>query len=856
MRMTVAKPDGESHVMMLCGMCAYRFSNVLPQQARAMAAQQGGSGQLTPQMFSGQQFPTQRYGVFAGFSDTTQQVLKSAESISARLGLPTVGSVPVLMAILSLQENKCKDTLERYGVNLAELEAMAPKAPAAAEQPATHLQLSANSLSVLEMAQNKAVGLNSHFIEPEHLVLAMLEITDAGAGKYLKDKGVNLTALEADLNTAAQGDSETASITEATPEEMLFGAGGETQAASPEQQEEQKSALQEYARDMTELARQGKLMPVVGREAELGRVVRILSRMEKNNPLILGEAGVGKTAVVEGLAEHMAAGQVPRSLQGARLYEVDLTSLIAGTEMRGEFEKRIKKLIDEVEPQGDRVILYIDEIHNMVGAGSSEGSMDAGNILKPALARGQMHLIGSTTLAEYKKYIQKDPALSRRFEPVLVGEPTMEQAIQMLDGLKSRFEEHAGVQVSSDAVSAAVTLSSHYITDRFLPDKAIDCLDEACSSVSIENEEKKQSRAVIADDVAAVISSWTGIPLQKMIQSDRDRLIKMEDELHKRIINQEEAVGLVSDVVRRARAGLKDPNKPNGAFIFAGPTGVGKTELSLALANFLFNNDSSLIRFDMSEYMERESVARLIGAAPGYVGFEEGGQLTEKVKFHPYSVVLFDEMEKAHPQVLNLLLQIADAGRLTDGQGNLVDFKNTIIILTTNAGATLFFDDSLTGDSAKLKEAVTNEIIGKTSPELVNRMDAVICFKPLTPDQVRGIIGLQVQSLGKRLADQDVKLQVADDALNYLAAKGYDPQMGARPAKRVIQDELETPLSDLILSGKLQSGQEAVVTLSDKKLVITPQGTATAPPAKPAEPAQPAPPPESAPQQQPPPDFS
>jgi len=850
MRMTVAKPDGEQHTMMLCGMCAYRFSNVLPQQARAMAQQRGG-GQLTPQMFSGQQFPTQRYGVFAGFSDTTQQVLKSAEQISARLGLPTVGSVPVLMAILSLPQSTCRSTLERYGVNLAELEAMAPKTPAAAEQPATHLQLSANSLTVLEMAQNKAVGLNSHFIEPEHLVLAMLEITEAGAGRYLKDKGVNLAALEADLNALAQGGRETTNITEATPEEMLFGVN-DPKGAQQGQKEPEKSALQEYARDMTELARLGKLMPVVGREAELGRVVRILSRMEKNNPLILGEAGVGKTAVVEGLAENMAAGRVPRSLQGARLYEVDLTSLIAGTEMRGEFEKRIKKLIDEVEPQGDSVILYIDEIHNLVGAGSSEGSMDAGNILKPALARGSIHLIGSTTLAEYKKYIQKDPALARRFEPVLVGEPTMEQAIQMLDGLKSRFEEHAGVQVSSEAVSAAVTLSSHYITDRFLPDKAIDCLDEACSSVSIENEEKGQSRAVIADDVAAVISSWTGIPLQKMIESERDRLLKMEDELHKRIINQEEAVGLVSDVVRRARAGLKDPNKPNGAFIFAGPTGVGKTELARALASFLFNDDSSLIRFDMSEYMERESVARLIGAAPGYVGFEEGGQLTEKVRFHPYSVVLFDEMEKAHPQVLNLLLQIADAGRLTDGQGNLVDFKNTIIILTTNAGAQLFFDRSLEGDSVRLKEAVTAELISKTSPELVNRMDAVICFKPLTPDQVRGIVSLQVQALAKRLAKQEIGLSVADDALDFLAAIGYDPEMGARPAKRVIQDQLETQLSDLILSGQLQSGQEAVVTLVDRALVIKPQGTVTGPP--PAQP-EPTPPPDSAPPQ-PPPDFT
>jgi len=483
----------------------------------------------------------------------------------------------------------------------------------------------------------------------------------------------------------------------------------------------------------------------------------------------------------------------------------------------------MKDLLNQVEKLGPQAILFIDESHTLVGAGASEGSMDAGNILKPALARGQLHLIGATTKAEYQKYIEKDPALSRRFQPVLVGEPTTAQAIEMIEGILSRFEKHHNVTVSHEAVTAAVTLSNQYITDRFLPDKAIDLVDEACSSVAIANEKSGQGRAVIAEDVASVISEITGIPLNKMIEPEKKRLLQMEEVLHERLINQEEAVEAVANVVKRSRAGLKDPRKPNGSFIFAGPTGVGKTELARALAEFLFDNEDALIRIDMSEYMEKESVSRLIGAPPGYAGYDEGGQLTEKVKFQPYSVVLFDEMEKANPQVLNILLQVADAGCLTDGKGRTVNFRNTIIILTTNVGADLFYQGMASGMSGEqLKARVTDMLVSATSPELVNRMDAVIVFTSLTEDQVRQVIKLQVNSLGKRLKDQDISLEITEEALAHLAKAGYDPKMGARPAKRLIQNEIESPLSDMILGEILEPESTAKIGVEGGKLKITP----------------------------------
>ena len=817
MRMTVGKPDGEQRVVMLCGMCAHRFSNVMP---RAAAVSRAGVGsQLSPEVFSRHQFPTQRYGLFAGFSAETQEVLKTAEKVTRGLGLQSVGTGPLLVGIISLANNPSGEILERHGVRLGDLQATIPPSVAelSTEQP---VQLSPDTLAVLEMAQNKAIGLSDTFIEPQHLVLALLELDNVSATHWMKSRNVDFGTLEQEITVSLSGSRRErnshagTSISEATAEEMLLGADGQATKAPAE------SALASYARDVTQMARDGKLMPVVGRECEVARVVRILSRLQKNNPLLLGKAGVGKTAIVEALAQHIARDEVPRRLRGCHLFEVDLTSMVAGTEMRGQFEKRMKSLVDEVKSRPDS-ILFIDEIHTLVGAGASEGSMDAGNILKPSLARGELHLIGATTLAEYSRHIEKDPALSRRFQPVLVGEPTVEQAIQILEGIKGRFESHHGVTVSAESIAAAVTLSSQYLTNRFLPDKAIDLIDEAGSMVAIENDETGQDRAVIADDVAEVISSWTGIPLTKLVESERKRLLNMEEIIHQRIINQDEAVCLVSDVVRRSRSGLKDPTRPNGVFIFAGPTGVGKTELARALAGFLFNDDTALIQLDMSEYVEPESIARLIGAPPGYVGFEQGGQLTEKVKFQPYSVVLMDEMEKAHPRVLNLVLQIADAGRLTDGQGTEVNFKNTIVILTTNIGSQLFFDSQLAAENEALKEQMTSLLVSATSPEFVNRMDAVALFKPLSFEQVEGIVNLQVERLAQRLAEKTISLKVQPEAVSYLARNGYDPRLGARPAKRVIQNELESPLSEMLLHGTIDEGTTASVTVSGDQLEIS-----------------------------------
>jgi ATP-dependent Clp protease ATP-binding subunit ClpC len=828
MKMTVRNASGEQRMIMLCGLCAYRFTNVLPNMAATRSAASGG--QLAPELFSEAHFPTQRLGTFQGYSTSTQQALGNAESITRDLGIPLIGTFQLLMGVCALN-HPVKGIMERYGVTLEKLEIAEQKAlesgaaqaplqngtPGPAPAQPAQVKMQSNTLSVLEMAQSKAVGTSSSFIEPEHILLAMIELPQVSSTRWLQQIGVNLDALKADLTQSLAQAAEMASVMEATPEEQLAGLGT-TQNGQPARD---TNALAKFAEDLTAQAQQGKLMPVVGREVELNRVEMILSRMQKNNPILLGEPGVGKTAVVESLAQHIAAGDVPSRLKGCRLYEVDLASMIAGTQMRGEFEQRMKDLLNQVEKMGPQAILFIDESHMLVGAGSSEGSMDAGNMLKPALARGQLHLIGATTKAEYQKYIEKDPALARRFQPVLVGEPTTGQAIEMIEGLLPRFEKHHGVTIAHEAVAAAVTLSNQYITDRFLPDKAIDLVDEACSSVAIANEKSEQKRAVIAEDVASVISEMTGIPLNKMIEPEKKRLLQMEDVLHERLINQEEAVTAVSSVVKRSRAGLKDPHKPNGSFIFAGPTGVGKTELARSLADFLFDNEDALIRIDMSEYMEKESVSRLIGAPPGYVGYEEGGQLTEKVRFQPYSVVLFDEMEKANPQVLNILLQVADAGCLTDGKGRTVNFRNTIIILTTNVGADLFYGGAAASMTPEeVKSRVTDMLVAKTSPELINRMDAVIVFSSLTEDQVRQVIKLQINALGRRLKDQNISIEVTDDALSLMAQQGYDPKMGARPAKRMIQNQIESPLSDMILGESLKAGGTAKIVVEGGKLKI------------------------------------
>jgi ATP-dependent Clp protease ATP-binding subunit ClpC len=830
MKMTVRNASGEQHMLMLCGMCAYRFTNVLPNLA--VSRQAGAGGQLVPELFTEHHFPTQRFGVFQGYSGATQQAIANAERLTRGMGISTIGTFQLLIGICQLDQ-PASDILERYGVSLEKLRAAQQKAleqgtyragedqggTGTTDQQAQHLEMQNNTLSVLEMAASMAQGTSSSFTEPEHVVLAMLELPQVSAARWLTQVGVNLDLLKADLQRSLSDRqaSEMTTVTEATISDQLFGPRAVPEPpAVPDSNPREK-----FARDLTGEAEQGKLMPVVGRDVELNRVEMILSRMAKNNPILLGEPGVGKTAVVEALAQAIASGNVPSRLRDCRVYEVDLPSIVAGTQMRGEFEQRMEDLLKQVESLGPRAILFVDESHMLVGAGASEGSMDAGNILKPALARGRLHLIGATTKEEYRKYIEKDPALARRFQPIMVGEPSVSQAIEMLEAIRERFEKHHGVTVSHEAVSAAVTLSNQYITDRFLPDKAIDLIDEACSAVAMANEKSGQPRAVIAEDVANVISEMTGIPLNKMIEPEKKRLLAMEEVLHQRIVNQEEAVDAVADVVKRSRAGLKDPHKPNGSFIFAGPTGVGKTELARALAEFLFDSDEALVRIDMSEYVEKESVSRLIGAPPGYAGYEEGGQLTEKVRFQPYSVVLLDEMEKAHPQVLNLLLQVADAGCLTDGQGRTVNFRNTIIILTTNVGAELFYQGaSAAMRPEQLKEEVTRLLVSSTSPELVNRMDAVIVFKPLTEEQVKQVVRLQLAGLEKRLKDQGMSLVVTDGAVACLARAGYDPAMGARPAKRIIQDRVEGPLSDMILGDELKAGGTAKVDVDGDDLKV------------------------------------
>ncbi len=824
MKMTVRNAAGENRMIMLCGMCAYRFTNVLPAQAPSRGL--GSAGNLAPELFTEAHFPTQRFGTFQGYSISTQQALANAENMTRGLGISMIGTFQLLMGICALN-HPLRRVLERYGVTYGTLAAAQKKALDAGTlkaggpvAPGGTVRMQPNLLTVLEMAQTEAVGMSSSFVEPEHVMLAMIELPQVSSTRWLTQFGVNLDSLRSDMLKALSDAAQSGTVTEATIGEQLGGISLPAEGRPDNARD--TDALAKFSRDLTAMAEQGKLMPVVGRDVELNRVKMILSRMQKNNPILLGEPGVGKVAIVEALAQEIASGQVPARLRGCRIYEVDLASIVAGTQMRGEFEQRIKDLLNQVEKIGPGAILFMDESHTLVGTGASEGSLDAANLLKPALARGQLHMIGATTKAEYQKYFEKDPALSRRFQPVLVGEPTTEVAIEMIKEMLPRFEKHHGVTVSSEAVTAAVTLSGQYITDRFLPDKAIDLIDEACSAVAIANETDREGRAVIAEDVASVISATTGIPLNKMIEPEKKRLLQMEEILHERLINQEEAVKAVSDVVKRSRAGLKDPNKPNGSFIFAGPTGVGKTELARSLAEFLFDDEDALIRIDMSEYMEKESVSRLIGASPGYVGYEEGGHLTEKVRFRPYSVVLFDEMEKANPQVLNVLLQVADAGRLTDGKGRSVNFKNTIVILTTNVGADLFYGgDAAEMSPERLKTRVTDMLVSATSPELVNRMDAVIVFTSLTREQVREVIRLQVKSLGKRLGDQDISIEVTDTALAYLAEAGYDPKMGARPAKRLIQNEIMSPLSDMILSDELKQGGTARVGFESGALKIS-----------------------------------
>lgn len=727
--------------------------------------------------------------------------------------------------------------------------------------------------TLLEQGEKEADRLRNEKIGTEHILLAILKSEDTLAIKLLNSMAVNLKKTFVDTLVALGMD-----MTQAKRE---LGA-----LSSPKNKKKSSfPTLEQYSRDLTEAAREDRLDPVVGRNSEVERVMQILCRRMKNNPCLVGEPGVGKTAVVEGLAQMIASGTVPEILADKRILSLDLSGMVAGSKYRGEFEERIKRVIAEVRAAGN-VILFVDELHTLIGAGGAEGAMDASNILKPALSRGEVQMIGATTRTEYRKYIEKDAALERRFQPVYVEEPTREETIAILQGLRSKYEEHHGVTISDDALEAATDYAIRYINDRFLPDKAIDLIDEAASRKKLGifagnktakkaeetrhnleealeaalaegdieaaqalkkdldktdkkiektkhnmREKEQEQMLVTEEDVADVVSVWTKIPVSKITQTESQRLLKLEEILHKRVVGQNEAVETVAKAIRRGRVGLKDPKRPIGSFLFLGPTGVGKTELSKALAEAMFGNENAIIRVDMSEYMEKHSVSKMIGSPPGYVGFEEGGQLSEQVRKNPYSVILFDEVEKAHPDVFNVLLQVLDDGRITDSQGRTVDFKNTIIIMTSNAGAQRIVDPKKLGFSnvenaesehKDMKNNVMEEVKRMFKPEFLNRIDDIIVFRALSKEDVKGIAALMLKELKNRLAKQmDITLTYGDTVKNFIFEKGYDKKYGARPLKRAIQNNIEDSLAEDILSGKIQASDKVSMTVVDGKVVFT-----------------------------------
>ena len=713
------------------------------------------------------------------------------------------------------------------------------------------------------------------YVGTEHLLLAILSESDSYAVAFLEELGVSVERLAQAVSKGMQGGADD-------------GFGGFENESAPNGSQKGGSALDKFGRDLTQAAKNGEIDPVIGREKEIQRVIQILSRRTKNNPVLIGEPGVGKTAVAEGLALEIAKGNVPEILKDKRVVSLDLTGMVAGAKYRGDFEERIKAAIDEVK-KSKNTILFIDELHTIVGAGAAEGSADAANILKPSLARGDFQVIGATTLNEYRKYIEKDAALERRFQPVKVGEPTPEQAVQILKGLRDSYEAHHKVKITDEAINAAVTLSSRYIADRYLPDKAIDLIDEGASKVRLasltspdnvkeledeiadyekekasaineqdferaarlrdeqkelqtklddakkkwQDQQKGNSGEVTAEDIAKIVSEWTGIPVVQLTKEESERLLNMENVLHERVIGQSEAVTAIAKAIRRGRVGLKDPKRPVGSFIFLGPTGVGKTELCKALAEAMFGDENAMLRLDMSEYMEKHTVSKLIGSPPGYVGFEEGGQLTEKVRRKPYSVVLFDEIEKAHPDVFNMLLQILEDGRLTDSQGRKVDFKNTVIIMTSNVGARLITEKQSSlgfnsenenveeSEKKDIKELVTGELRKVFRPEFLNRVDDIIVFNKLNKDEIKQIAVKMLKTLENRLDKMNIKISFTDNAVSEIADKGFDENYGARPLRRAIQNEIEDPLSEQMLEGKVKDGAVVTCDFADGQFTFT-----------------------------------
>lgn len=808
------------------------------------------------------------------FTERAQQVLNLAREEARALGHPAVGTEHLLLGLIKENEGIGAKALTNLGLDLNTVRKSVTELVAPGRETPDEMGHTPRVKKVLELANDEAQKWGVNYVGTEHLLLGLIREGEGIAAQVLADLDVTADAVRKQVMALLGGGQGPIN------NQHFSGKKGGKHKNTP--------TLDEYGRDLTELAHEGRVDPVIGRNKEIERVIQVLSRRTKNNPVLIGEPGVGKTAIAEGLAQRIIKGQVPETIKEKRVVALDMPALVAGSKYRGDFEERLKKVMEEIYNTGN-IILFIDEMHTLIGAGAAEGAIDASNILKPALARGELQAIGATTLDEFRKHVEKDPALERRFQPIMVNQPNKEETLAILQGLRDLYEAHHRVRITEEALKASVDLADRYISDRFFPDKAIDLIDEAASRVHLhsytcppdvrelekriedfnkekeaaivaqefekaaelrdseqkakkeldalkaewDNNKNKETQFVTEEDIAQIVSNWTGIPVQRLAEEESERLLKMEEILHQRVVGQDEAIKAISRAIRRARAGLKDPKRPIGSFIFSGPTGVGKTELAKALAEVMFGDEEAIIRLDMSEYMERHTVARLIGAPPGYIGHDEGGQLTEAIRRKPYSVLLLDEIEKAHTDVFNTLLQVLEDGRLTDSKGRAVDFRNTVIIMTSNVGASTIKKEAALGfvsghnekdDYERMKNRIMEETKKTFRPEFVNRLDDIIVFHPLNEEQLKEIVSLMIQSLIKRLAEQDVTITVTEKAKDLIIKEGYNPLFGARPLRRAIQKLIEDRLSEEMLKRTLRKGETVLVDAQDGEIIVSNHG--------------------------------